>query len=105
MIGHQPIVAMRMRGVKPVHVWLDMEREGAFTRSWHRFIPDCAQVFVEPKDRVPQLDLRFLVGLSVTLWAGEWSERYGELIDAVKAQNPLNFSAHAKDMEAIVWQR
>lgn len=104
MTGHQPLLRLRLAGKVPLAVWIDLERYNRFAKDWWRWMPDCPQVVVEKVDRIAQLDFRFVVGLSVTVFADEWSERFGELIDAVKAQRPRHLIAHAFDLkEPVLW--
>lgn len=68
MRGHQPLVAMRMRGVCPktavVHVGLDPLK---LWRDWASFMPQHPSIEVPPTDRLSALapELRCLVGLTV----------------------------------------
>jgi hypothetical protein len=69
MIGHETLIAMRRRGLKPDRVtvetdWdLGLERECA--TEWHLVNPRSAFIFVQPADPVATLDLRCLVGMHV----------------------------------------
>lgn len=71
MRGHEPLLAMRRRGLTPTSVWLvDTPpprplRDG--TRlDWWAFRPALeAEVFIETADHPQRVDLRFVVGLPV----------------------------------------
>lgn len=69
MIGHEPLIAMRRRGLKPDRVTVEtdsglgLERECA--RDWPTVNSRSAYVFVEPQDSAALLDLRCLVGMHV----------------------------------------
>ena len=62
MRGHEPIVALRRRGLKPASVWFTVSASDVAWRDWPTW-NDNAQVWVQPADSVPLLDLRFVVGL------------------------------------------
>lgn len=104
MIGHPPLLRMRLARQVPLSIWIDFERWNRFAKDWQRWMPDCPQIVVERKDHVKQLDLRFVVGMSVTCFAEEWSGRFGDLVDAVIAQRPRHLIAHAFDLETpLLW--
>lgn len=68
MIGHMPLVALRIAQKRPKAVWIWVgTRHKEWASSWHLYSDLLAHpwITVEPQDRIPQLDLRFLVGLQV----------------------------------------
>jgi hypothetical protein len=65
MFGHDRVIAVRQRGMKPPLVLLN---DYALPRSLLGKFPEetaFADVLIEPKDALHRLDLRFLVGLVV----------------------------------------
>ena len=68
MRGHEPIIAMRRRGLKPRTVFLDaFEDLSKSWRLWPTVDPSAPQVEVLPTEPLSGLDLRFLVGLRVVI--------------------------------------
>lgn len=76
MRGHEPLIAMRRRDLKPleaVHVELAVWPQSRGSRlrkeaiGWFR----ADRVFVEPTDNPDRLDLRFLVGCDVIVHGSE----------------------------------
>lgn len=65
MRGHQPILAMRRRGLRPAYVTLSDLPPSAWAKwpSMHRY-PD---VCIDADDSPDLLDLRFVVGLPVVV--------------------------------------
>lgn len=92
LIGVDPLVRMRLRGAKPgSHALLfvddgDAQRFGA--RHWPECAPDCPELIVPPSADVSRVDFRPLVGLRTVVSAAEWSERLGEVIDALRPLVP-----------------
>jgi hypothetical protein len=91
MRGHEPLIAMRLQGICPetVHVNVDMPLKPWVTRAWaeeaHRTGAIHAEIAVEPSDAVHRLDLRCLVGLPVFV-LGDDPQRVGAVFTAcVKA--------------------
>jgi hypothetical protein len=84
MRGHDQLLSLRRRGLKPGLVMIDMEpdpwRDWA---DWHEWtvIP---QIEVSPSDSIRLLDLRCLVGLRVML-SGFDGGRVWAMFDACKA--------------------
>jgi len=89
MKGIEPLMRMRMARAKPAgatEVWLDIPSD----EHWHRYAETMGhpEISVEPCDSIELLDLRALHGLDVVAVAQRWSERFGELIDAITAVRP-----------------
>lgn len=83
MRGHEPIVALRRRGLKPASVWFTVSASDVAWRDWPTW-NDNAQVWVQPADSVPLLDLRFVVGLQC--WVdGDDARRVLQLHEACAA--------------------
>lgn len=84
MRGHEALVAMRRRGVRPAMADISdgLDKLCAW-RDW----PDwdgTAHIEIQPADSIPLLDLRCLVGLFVFVW-GLDAERVHQLHDACMA--------------------
>lgn len=105
MIGHQPLLRMRLDGQQPGgYVAIDLDRKMPTTKDWHWLHPSFPQIEVAKTDAIAGLDLRFVVDLYVVAFADEWSERFGELIDKIKRYGPKHFVAYTFDLEEpIVW--
>ena len=105
MIGHEPLVRMRLARERPAgYVSIDLDRATFSARDWPEFDPGFPQIEIAPADTIATLDLRFVVCLPVVLFSNEWSERFGELIDAAKRYGPAHLVAHTFDLEEpISW--
>lgn len=80
MKGHQPLIAMRLRGVVPAMVWIDTEPDLLRSwRDWPRETPAHAHLEIEATDPLTRLDLRCITGLPVYVWG----ER-PEVVEAVR---------------------
>lgn len=68
MRGHQPIIAMRSRGLRPasLHIGTDPDQLRMW-RDWPDLNPAHACVQIDPTDVVAALDLRFLAGMTVSV--------------------------------------
>lgn len=98
MTGHEPIIVMRMRGMKPSIVFLNDISEKA---DWHIY-GEHASVNVggEPIER---LDLRFLVGCVVSVFAAEKKRSCG-LFEACKRAGAVKV-AHAGRDWVEIWTK
>ena len=105
MIGHHPLLRMRLAGQAPAgFVSIDLDRQTRHARDWPSCLTAFPQVEIAPSEAIRTLDLRFVVGLYVVAFADAWSERFGELIDLLQANRPKHLIAHAFDLdEPIVW--
>lgn len=71
MRGHEPLLAMRRRGVRPFDVWLTDSppprplSDGTRMDWWALPKPQTAEVTIEPRDHPARTDLRFVVGMPV----------------------------------------
>lgn len=84
MRGHEPLIALRRRGLRPALV--DIDLEPCPWRNWSTW-PEWTtvpQIEVQPGDSIRLLDLRFLVGLTVQV-SGYDGPRVWVLADACKA--------------------
>lgn len=83
MRGHEPLVAMRLRGRRPSLAWFDVgvmpHRDWADWPTW----TDSARIEVPPADVIRRLDLRFVVGMPVAI-TGMDDDRVRELFDAAR---------------------
>lgn len=84
MRGHQPLIAMRMRGVRPALARIETDPmrwpDWADWPEWSR----AAMVEIEPRDAPHRLDLRCFVGMPVAL-GGSDPQRVGVLFAALQA--------------------
>jgi hypothetical protein len=78
MIGHSPLVAIRMARKRPksVWVWVGMPKDD-WAATWHLYsdLYGHPWITIEPKDRIEHLDLRFLVGLPVHIDGDDTTDR------------------------------
>jgi len=81
MRGHEALVAMRRRGVRPVMADISDGMDGlGCWRDWQDWT-GTAQIEVQPGDSISRLDLRCLVGLFVIV-SGTDESRVKRLHDA-----------------------
>jgi hypothetical protein len=66
MRGHQPLIAMRRRGIRPASVWLSVDMPDPMTADWQQWAKSAA-VDIDPTDSIGLLDLRFTVGMLVCI--------------------------------------
>lgn len=62
MTGHQPLIAMRLRGQRPPVLWVQTSLQS--NRDWARY-GERPEIGIEAADYPDLLDLRFAVGLTV----------------------------------------
>ncbi len=85
MKGHEALIAMRRAGWKPAMVTLDLwPCPQEFWRDWSTQSPPFAHILIEPTDSIERLDLRFVVGLMVTV-QGDDERRVGLVAKAAVA--------------------
>lgn len=85
MRGHEPLLAMRRRGIRPVSV--DLRTSAGKPLDWWawREVQGLPDVVIEPGDVPESLDLRFVVGLQVTVCCDGQAERLKRLVLACEA--------------------
>lgn len=68
MRGHEQIIAMRKRGVRPdvVFIWCGKDGIGSCL-DWHLETPKHPEIEIADTDALSGLDLRFVVGLVVSI--------------------------------------
>lgn len=66
MRGHEPLIAMRLGGMRPgtVQIYAGTDNSGA-CQDWQQTMPAHAQVEVSDDEPLSGLDLRFVVGMLV----------------------------------------
>ena len=64
MIGHQPLIKMRMSGVAPQYISIE-DHLSLNAHEWHEW--DDSPTICIAKDDLHNMDLRFVVGLTVFL--------------------------------------
>lgn len=93
MRGHHSILSMRREGYRPAVVFIETSQdEPPWCRDWQTVFTSIATVWVEPTDRVAQLDFRFAHGLVIALTADD-SERTASLRAALQAASPKQLIA------------
>lgn len=108
MRGMEPLLAMRKQGNKPTGTVTI--RLGVGNPKWHRYIEFWAhpEIFIEPADILPALDLRPLVGLHVLLVDGDYSTRFEAVSERIKAAAPASllalFTEVGPVVEGWIWQ-
>lgn len=71
MRGHEALIAMRMRRVRPRIVFVSAGRDPSeLWRDWATETPHMAQVEVDDEDALSGLDFRFAVGLRAVVEGG-----------------------------------
>jgi len=101
MIGHQPLVAMRLAGRRP-EFGVSIETDATpsaypagwaeFARRW-KIAPAQAHVHIGPAEHVPRLDLRFCVGLDVRV-EGMISSRVRAVFEVCKLAGARRVTGH-----------
>jgi hypothetical protein len=82
MRGYEAIIAMRQRRQAPAWVWVSENGD-----DWGKFNDAMPTVIIEPNERVEQLDLRWSIGLNLSIAAiGE--KRINQLKDAFLKASP-----------------
>ena len=64
MLGHEPLIKMRMSGVAPQYISIE-DHPSLNAHEWHEW--DDAPTICVAKDDLHTLDLRFVIGLTVQL--------------------------------------
>lgn len=82
MKGHDTIIAMRQQRQAPAWVWVSESGD-----DWGKFKDAMPTVIIEPNERVEQLDLRWAVGLNLSI-AAVGSQRVSQLKAAFLKVNP-----------------
>jgi len=95
MRGHEELLAMRRRGMKPWLVDVDLEPNGCADWPQWSLTP---MVQIAPTDSIRRLDLRFLVGLPVIV-SGLDAERVRTAFEACKAAGAARVLAFAQSVD------
>lgn len=102
MIGHIPLVVIRMAYKRPKAVWIWVgTTQDEWAASWHLYSDLLAHpwITIEPKDRIEQLDLRFLVGLQVHIDGNDTIDRiYDAHLACMKAGVADVFTFHNNEI-------
>lgn len=111
MKGHQALIQMRMRGLVPASVFLDVDADAERIHSWvwrdwttpaHPWAPLHAHVVVESKDAIPRLDLRCVIGLpAFVVGKGERALRVRDACIRAGAKRVVCFA----DERLTVWEK
>lgn len=108
MRGMEPLLEMRTKGYKPSGAVT--VRLGSVNPTWHRWKETWGhpEIFIEPGDVLPALDLRPLVGLHVLLVDGDYSERFERVAERIKAASPASlialFTKVGREVEGWIFQ-
>ncbi len=84
MRGHEPLIAMRRKGLVPSCAFINVDDDDCplqMWRGWDREQPAIAQLMVERADAIERMDLRCLVGMKVHIH-GEDEERVRKVFEA-----------------------
>ncbi len=108
MRGHEALVDMRRRGVRPAAVWLTdippprLLTGGAQRQWWACAAPLAAEVYVEPGDAAARSDLRFVIGMPVHVQMAD-EHRMRAFVDAAREAGALAVygSSHRFDQERV----
>jgi len=96
MRGHQPLIAMRLRGKAPQAVWVklgqDRQRQHA---TWPTETPQFAHLTIPDTDRMSALrsDLRCLTGMPIHVMADSF-ERFEEFVAVLMDWSPKRVFAY-----------
>lgn len=93
MRGHEPIIAMRKTRRAPAIVFLNDGWYDGMARHWHEN-GDHATVETKGDESIESLDLRFLVGLTVSI-SSDSEDRAKRLMEACKAVGAKRIGACA----------
>lgn len=83
MRGHEPIVKMRMCGLRPTTVWVT---DNGADLDWHKF-GSSPEVEIQKAERLDMLDLRWAAGLQVNI-STMGKERAKQTFNAFLAVSP-----------------
>lgn len=81
MKGHDAIIAMRQRRQAPAWVWISETGD-----DWGKFNDAMPTVVIEKTERLEALDLRWCVGLNLSIAAV--GDRAKQIVDAFKKYKP-----------------
>jgi hypothetical protein len=93
MRHHEHLIAMRLAGRKPAHVYLETDGYAPEWALWPENDEADARIFVEPADVVERLDLRFLMGCQVHI-DGRNGARVMALCGAAQGHGARRVVAH-----------
>lgn len=106
MIGHMPLIALRMAHKRPKAVWLWVGiPPNNWAANWHEFEDLLAhpEVVIEPSDNPKILDLRFLVGLQVHIDGNDTDDRmFGVHLACMAAGASDVFTFHNGE---LIWDK
>ncbi len=97
MRGHEALIALRRRGVRPVWAFVTVGRDHSEScREWHEWM-SAAHIEIQPEDRIQRIDLRCLLGMWVSV-SGFDAER-------VAAAHEACVAASARCVMSAVYER
>lgn len=106
MIGHMPLIQIRMAHKRPkaVWIWVGIPRTN-WAANWHEFedLQSHPEIVIEPSDNPKNLDLRFLVGLQVHIDGDDTTDRiYGVHLACIEAGASDIFTLHQGE---LIWDK
>lgn len=101
MTGQQHVIDMRLDGYKPVgvFVWVDSRPRGDWSDNPHQY-EEFPMVFIEPGERIENLDFRWVIGLPVNI-AADSVPRLAEVTHAIRAQKAKRVICALFDQKGI----
>jgi len=85
MRGHEPLLAMRMRGLAPEAVYIDAGPATFIASDWPEACPRFAHLAIDDTEPLTSLDLRCVVGLFVQV-SSDSPSRLAALVAACEAE-------------------
>jgi hypothetical protein len=102
MKGHENLIQMRLNGRKPKALWVYLQAQPKSDYHWDTFTSglDMPEVFIEPRENIRTLDLRFVVGLTVHVVGGN-EERVRAIVRALEDAKAKAIYAVAGDQVIV----
>lgn len=106
MIGHMPLIRMRLARKRPKAVWVWVGITNLpWAAQWHKFSDLWAhpEIIIEPSDNPKSLDLRCLTGLQVHIDGNDTTDRiYRVHMACMEAGAKDVFTLHKGE---LIWDR
>lgn len=98
MIGHEPLIRMRLAGVTFSDVWVWIGSPKSLARTWHQFSPVVPHVEIGDNERIEALDFRWCIGLIVHIDSPDRSKALAAHVEASKAGAKMVFTLVGDDL-------